>query len=399
MFVGRVVSDSGAGWGKGPARVSIEEPLFRTPAGVRELTIDTQAGSSCYFRLKQGERYVIYAWKDSQTGRLTTGVCSNSFLVKGHEVLLDAIRNLAKSGPSRIVGTVEKSTGRFEHDGGVAGATVTAKSGENIFEAKADAYGNYEFRGVPEGRYRLDVAQDGFVPDEEYNRRWTGRLVADEAKRLITPDRVDPGSIVVSEASCAVRDLAMWALGRISGVVRNQAGEPLKGAVVQAFEFDRKGKRESTPLRTAMSSGDGSYSLDRLPAADYVVGVNAEPYADRSPYPPTVYKARVHVGESQEVFAIDLKLAAPRSPAILRVTVVGPDGAPHPDAAIRLDDLNGQQRGWSRTERNPHGWAELPVYEGERFVVRALDYPLEGAARVDITAPRASVTIFLAEKP
>jgi hypothetical protein len=402
VFVGRATVDSGPGFGKGHARVAVEEALFNTPNGAPELDIDTGAGSSCYFRLKLGERYVIYAWKDTQTGHLSTGVCSRNFLVKGNEHLLDAVRNLSKGGPSRIVGTVQKSTGLYSHDEGVAGATVTAKSADNLLQTTADALGAYEFRGVPEGRYLLEVAKDGFVPDESYNHRWLGFLAKNEKTGVLEPDRREPGSVIVGKASCAVWDLSMWSNARIGGVVRNQAGEPLKGVVVQAFQFDNKGKQQSTSLRTAISDDEGHYHLERLPAADYLVGVNAEPYADRNPFPPTVYSkagspARVHVDDGRDVPNVDLTLGAPRTPAKLRVTVVGPDGKTVRNAAVRLDDLNGEQRAWARNDANPNDWIEVSVYVGERYIVNALESIRKGSARVDIGATQASVTIFLAD--
>ena len=54
IFVADVVADSGEGWGQGPATVKIVEPLQNVPTGLKEATIDTAAGTSCYFRLLSG---------------------------------------------------------------------------------------------------------------------------------------------------------------------------------------------------------------------------------------------------------------------------------------------------------------------------------------------------------
>lgn len=60
IFVARVLKDSGSErWGTGMARVAIEEAVHNVPPGLKEADIDTSAGTSCYFRLTQGERYVV----------------------------------------------------------------------------------------------------------------------------------------------------------------------------------------------------------------------------------------------------------------------------------------------------------------------------------------------------
>ena len=75
MFVARVLVDSGEGWGTGPAKVVIEEALQNVPPGQREVEIETAAYTSCYYRLKAGERYVII----TQGSKYLVAGCSNSF--------------------------------------------------------------------------------------------------------------------------------------------------------------------------------------------------------------------------------------------------------------------------------------------------------------------------------
>src|ERR1700729_1591999 len=60
VFVGRVIEDSGEGIGKGSAKMVVEEILHGLPKEVREITVETGAGTSCYMRLQKDERDVIY---------------------------------------------------------------------------------------------------------------------------------------------------------------------------------------------------------------------------------------------------------------------------------------------------------------------------------------------------
>jgi hypothetical protein len=111
VFVARVLVDSGEGRGTGPAIVLIEEPLFNVPNELREVEIDTSAGTSCYRRLKGGERYVIFAEKqDGPPVRLAVRGCSNTFLLQGNEHILEALRNKSQDGPARLVETITRST-------------------------------------------------------------------------------------------------------------------------------------------------------------------------------------------------------------------------------------------------------------------------------------------------
>jgi hypothetical protein len=105
VFVGRVLVESGADWG--PARVAVEEGLFNVPKDLREVEIDTFAGSSCYRHIEAGERYVIFAGRSSD-GKLFVALCSWTFRVLGNEHILSALRNQREGGSSRLLGTVRR---------------------------------------------------------------------------------------------------------------------------------------------------------------------------------------------------------------------------------------------------------------------------------------------------
>jgi len=229
VFLGRVLVDSGEGWGTGPARVLIEGSLLNVPKDLREVEIDTSAGTSCYCRLKARERYVVFADKpDALPVRLKIGgACTNTFPLQGNERILDALRNQARGGPSRLVGAVRRSGGAYTNEGGVPGAVVTARSPTARYEALADASGGYEIRDIAPGRYQIEVSKSGFVPNAEYNNRWPGHMVLNKATNTLEPDESEPrGSVLVGERSCEVWDLGMWPRGRISGTVRSKTGSP-----------------------------------------------------------------------------------------------------------------------------------------------------------------------------
>ena len=56
VFLERVVQDSGEGYGATPGHMIVEEALHGLPKDLREVDVDTMAGTSCYMRLATDDR-------------------------------------------------------------------------------------------------------------------------------------------------------------------------------------------------------------------------------------------------------------------------------------------------------------------------------------------------------
>ncbi|MGJ5817154.1 carboxypeptidase regulatory-like domain-containing protein [Paludibaculum fermentans] len=417
VFVARVLVDSGEGWGNRPARVRIEEKLLNVPENLTEVEIDTSAGTSCYRRLRQGQQYVIFAYKrERKTPQLSIGACSPTFQVEGNEHILDALRNQSRGGAPRLIGTVRRSTSLYSSDGWVAGATITARSQGDKYEAISDAAGHYEIRDIAPGQYQIEISKGGFLPDQDFNLRWSGRLVLNKETNVIGPDKAEPrGSVTIGVRSCQVWDLGMWPHGRISGIVRNAAGDPLSGVTVQSFSFNEKGERESRPLRTAKTDDRGRYQIEPLPAGDYVIGVNAEKYRDADPFPPTVFgdqgstkETRIPLAFGGDVADINPTLQAKRTSTTLRIRILSPEGTPYSGAGALLKNQNGVERWFSTEHTSTDGTLEAPVYLGEQYEVEAFASErnrrngsidsLSGSAHLYVSIPDPKVSIVLTLK-
>lgn len=302
LFVGRVLREtSDEGRGTGRARVEIEERLFNTSKELREVEIDTSALIRCYQRIEVGERYVVSAMRSDQRGvHYISNGYPYTFKLRGKEHILDALRNKAQNGPSRIVGTVYRRTGAYSREAGIEGAVVNAISGDRTFTVVSGAGGNYEILGVLPGVYHFTVSKTGLVPDVDYNKQHFGPPIINWGT---TP--IEPGSILVGDRSCATRDLSLLPDGGISGRVFNAAGAPLSGIDVQAFAFSADAGKEPEALGTAQTDAEGRYRIGALPAGDYIVGVNAELYRDTGPYPPAV-STKLSLSEGEEISGINL---------------------------------------------------------------------------------------------
>jgi hypothetical protein len=73
--------------------------------------------------------------------------------------------------------------------------------------------------------------------------------------------------------------------------VTDKMGRPIAGVPVQVFNFDsRRHEFETSKFSETITSRDGSYDLDGLPAQQYIVAVNGEKSKDGLDYPPTFYQ-------------------------------------------------------------------------------------------------------------
>jgi hypothetical protein len=398
--VADVLVDSGEGWGTGPAKVAIVDALQNVPEGLKETTIETMAGSSCYRRLRAGQRYVII----TSGPRYMVGGCGLSFALAGKEHILEAMRGRLRGDAPSLVGNVFKSTGRFSHEGGIAGAEVVLQKGELLRSAMADSEGRYVINGLEQGRYQFRVSKDGYVPDQDFNHRWSGRLVLNSKTNTLEPAKEAPGEMEIFPNACQVRDLGMWAKGGFRGRVQRPDGSSIEGVVVQAFALDARGMRESSPLRTGVSGRDGKYNIEPLPAGKYVIGINASKHEDESPYRPTVYDGgmAMAVGESRSIEGVDFVLPEPRVSANLRIRVLWPDGEPHSGASVGLYSPAGLERWHSRPGSNEKGEIVVQVYLGERYTVRAshhrFDRELKGIAEVEVNGKDVQVSVVLREE-
>jgi len=376
IFVARVIRDSGEGFGEGPARVAIEEAFQNVPAGLKEVEIETMAGSGCYSRLRARERYVII----SAGPRYRVHGCSPSFPVRGHEYLLEALRRAAAGELPSVVGLAWRSSGGHREER-LPGVKVKAVGeGENR-ETLTDGMGVYALHALAPGRYKIEVSKQGHLPDE---------LVADP--------------VTASRGACVTRDYSLTPAGRVEGTVRDRQGRPLGDVQVQAFSIDERGERRSQPERTGKTGPDGKYAIEPLPPRGYAIAVNGEEYTDDDVYPPTFFSngRAVRLAEAGVQGGIDLVLPPPRKPARLTVMAVDSDGKPFPATSIRWRDMRGRERGrLYLNERTTEPVATL--YIGERYEIEVSGYwraagrpeRWQGSVEIYVESENPSVVVTL----
>jgi hypothetical protein len=406
VFVGLVLKDSGEGKGTGPARVRVEEGLANTPESLREVDIDTGAGSSCYHRLQAGERYVIFPQTQPRNNPWRIGGCGPTFPVRGNEHLLDALRNAARKGPSRLVGKVLRMRNQYETAEGIAGATVTAQSPLGQYSTATDASGRFEISGLPSGFYRLEVSKPGFESADEFNLRQRSgtHMIYNQLTKRAEPNPEDkPGTVHISSRSCTDRNLALWPDRSVSGRVFDPQGIPLSGVTVQAFPFKEGERPTPSPLRVTKTDANGNYALRPLPDGEYLIGVNIAPFDDSDAHPPTQVPSPVRIAEALPVKNIDLHLPPKRTGTTLHLHITGPDGAPRPGVFVQLANPAGRTR-FTAAEKTPSsGLLTVPVYLGETYIVKAFYFPndkgdfdyLGASIPITVTTPNPAIRAVL----
>ena len=142
--------------------------------------------------------------------------------------------------PIRATGQVVDENGK-----GVANAKVEVDG----VEATTDSQGNFELVGVPAGNQSLTIRETAQTEAQQ-----------DISLEIVETPRQDLGSFEVVEKP-----------GSLSGSVKDQDGKPVSGAKVVVD--DGKGNRFETT-----TDGNGDVNVDKLPAGDYTVTVEADGY-------------------------------------------------------------------------------------------------------------------------
>lgn len=375
VVVARVLVDSGDRSGERNARVVVEESLSGDANANDEFDVDTQAKTSCYVRLRKDARYILFASKDrAGRGLLHAGACSHLFLVAGSEHILNALRAKRDGKETVLVGRIGES--RADHRkpyAPLSGARVALRDGAAVYESRSRADGLYEISGIKPGRYQLSVTKQNFVPNDEFNNGV----------------KENPGGIEIPARSCKIRDLEMWANGRITGVIRNMNGRPLAGVSVQAFVYDVKNERQPRAFRTEKTDANGRYAVGRLPAGKYLIGVNGSSQEDDGPWPPTLAHAAASPGQ-----AVDLALPPPRNEANVRVHVKWPDGRPLADAYVELKAKDGKMRQVATRRTNAEGLLDANVILGESYDISAHTTFLHGKVAMTVTHSGQVAVVF-----
>jgi hypothetical protein len=259
------------------------------------------------------------------------------------------------------------------------------------YNTSTNARGEYELKGLPEGRYTLAVSRGGYLR-VEYGERRPG----------------DGGKpIQVAEGQHVDRiDVALPRAGIISGRLVDETGEPIAGVSVYAMRQSYYlGRRRLVPMGHVVPTDDtGHYRLLGLePGEYYVMATARDTWTVKGPPPyvagyavtyfPGAANAtsaqRVQVGSGREVPNTDFALVASRT-ATLSGIATRADGSPAAGGSVSLSqNIMGPLGGssWSAagtTAGSDGSWKLEKISPGEYELSLSVDERDRGRQRTSM---------------
>lgn len=182
----------------------------------------------------------------------------------------------------------------------ILGTVTDVKTGEPI--ANAEVYAKFLNLGhIPMGMHKTRTNENGeYVISVNKAGKYLVGVMARGYKSQIYQDAytlvdADPVEVTLNEHTTGI-DFALVGLGGITGrVVSEATGEPIPGAVIQAFPEVWKISIGNWPIHHARSDSDGYYHLDNLNAGKYMVKAMANDYL------PEIYEDAETISEATYV--------------------------------------------------------------------------------------------------
>jgi hypothetical protein len=105
----------------------------------QEVDVATPFGTSCDMPFSKSQRYLVYAWRDSETNRLFAGACDRTTTLQYATEDLNYLRTLKQQGvPASINGRV-----LLREYQPMSGVKVEVHGGDKVFETTTDKKGDY----------------------------------------------------------------------------------------------------------------------------------------------------------------------------------------------------------------------------------------------------------------
>lgn len=352
-------------------RFSVDK-AFKGIEGRTAEVVTNPSTPSCGYDFKLGQRYFVYARRDKQ-GRLTEGLCGPT--VPLEEAALDLayaeeVMNGVKGG--RIVGAVTRYDRHDVNDYGtrapVAGVEVVLESGEEIAKTVTNSKGQYEFRDLGAGDYRVRAA----LPTEL-------RVWSNDGKPK------DHYVMLREETGCASESFLLTNSSSISGRLVTPESSSLPAQAIALIPLDEKGKEISSALAPSEASAreKGSYYFRDVAPGRYLLAVNprnrpgtSDPVYPLMYYPGVMSRDQatvIQVSSSREISLNDFMLTRPLAERWFSGTVLLADKTPAAGAKVILIDPNDRMMGTNVTEivADDQGRFRVKGYESFPYWIEA----------------------------
>jgi len=365
--------------------------------GSEEKTVEIETGrggGDCGFAFENGQSYLVYAYRNKETGKLGTGICTRTQLLSSAGEDLEYFRGLkdAKAG-GMVYGKVtkylaRKSDDEYKPNPPLQNILLTFTGGSQ-YSATTDEKGEYRLSGLPAGEYSLRLK----VPE--------GMWGFEKEQKIKIPDK-----------GCAVTYHALAAKTFLSGRILNEEAAPAAKIKVSLVPVEQINERYQKDNHSEYTDEDGRYTFKSIPDGTYYLGVRLDRLGEDSfPYPRTFYPGTtdlknavpVTISEGQVIENFDFSLPQKLSNRTIRGTVLMPDGKAA-KANICIEEVEYAEGSMCRggIETDEKGQFTFTAMNGLRYLIRAYinttnghqrhAEPVEVAAKGDVSGVKLVVT-------
>jgi hypothetical protein len=167
---GEIESADGSGYRQRLIHFRVLEK-FQGVEGETVEVVTGQGGGDCGYGFRKGGRYLVYGYRDQDSGHLYAGICSRTQQLTDARSDLEYLRTRHEAAKGAgIEGRIielrrDPKTNDTEWRGPLAGAQITVEGEGQRRESSTDREGEFRIWGLPDGEYSVTIAlPSGFLP-------------------------------------------------------------------------------------------------------------------------------------------------------------------------------------------------------------------------------------------
>ena len=339
------------------AHFKVEENLLGTKMAEVDVFGD---GTTCDYHFKEGERYLVYAYRSQDGTTLHTNICAGTAPLSESLAHVRYQRAL-KNRPS---GAVFFGHLRRQYPGRRSpGAVVIIDSADRLFRARTNVRGEFSFSNLSGGRYRVHT-----VPRANFS-----------SIEVMSEHPQTEWEIDIPDHGCRREWFEIRPQGEISGQLTGtmESSEDLWLDILLAHGANK----DRNELGQARVNKKGQFKFSFLPPGKYLVGFNLKsgPFRDY-PYPEFYYPGVtdralakvITVGGNERIDSIALPIPSRVPERTIEGFAVWPNNQPAVNVRIELINPRTGSRDGNGVQTDERGRFSIDGMEGQTYGISAL---------------------------
>ncbi len=257
----------------------------------------TYKGTSCDLKVKKGQRWVVFASKDEETGFLSFGSCGGNYEIENNTDEPTEIGNISKGiVKANIIGRIAEDS----FADGTKDIKVNLEGDGTNFSTVTDKNGYYKFANLQPGFYKVKL----FIPFSA--AAFTNKNLKSLKSTPTETETVFEYEVEVQKGVCDYESIYHYkidlkATAEIKWRFSNEEGKSIESVDV---ELCRVKSTEMETLKNCIDldqkDSDGSSLFNYLREGDFVLVVSKEDFPEfDSPYPRIYFPGVRNFSEAQ----------------------------------------------------------------------------------------------------